>query len=111
MTMSDRLPAASGVGFKPKHIEGLLADPGPVAFIEVHAENYMGDGGIRHAQLAWLRERFALSIHGVGLSIGGAGPYALDLGVNVGGLLICTAGYVVGAALAANRETAAVIAR
>ena len=31
----------------------------------------MGDGGLPHAQLAMLRDRYALSIHGVGLSIGG----------------------------------------
>jgi len=61
----------AGVGFKPVHFDAVLADPGPLAFIEVHAENYMGAGGRPHAQLAALRDRFALSVHGVGLSIGG----------------------------------------
>ena len=42
------------------------------AFIEIHAENYFGAGGLPHAQLRALREQLALSIHGVGLSIGGA---------------------------------------
>ncbi|MFS8037545.1 DUF692 domain-containing protein [Xanthobacter sp. AM11] len=69
--MSVRLPTGAGVGFKPEHFDAMLADPGPLAFIEVHAENYMGAGGRPHAQLAALRERFALSVHGVGLSIGG----------------------------------------
>ena len=41
-------------------------------WFEVHAENYMGDGGRPIAQLRYLAERFALSIHGVGASIGGA---------------------------------------
>ncbi|MEM6563659.1 MAG: DUF692 domain-containing protein [Pseudomonadota bacterium] len=68
----NRLPAAPGVGYKPQHFSELLSDPGPVAWIEVHAENYMGDGGRPHAQLRALQERFALSIHGVGLSIGGS---------------------------------------
>jgi solute:Na+ symporter, SSS family len=36
----------------------------------------------------------------------GFGKYALDLGVNVWGLLICTAGYVLGAALAPRRQLA-----
>ncbi|MEL6318257.1 MAG: DUF692 domain-containing protein [Pseudomonadota bacterium] len=36
----------------------------------MHAENYMGAGGPAHADLAWLRERFPISVHGVGLSIG-----------------------------------------
>jgi uncharacterized protein (UPF0276 family) len=68
------LPAKTGVGFKPEHFDGLTADPGPMGFIEVHAENYMGDGGLPHAQLTDLHQRFALSVHGVALSIGAEGP-------------------------------------
>jgi uncharacterized protein (UPF0276 family) len=68
------LPTAPGVGYKPQHFSDLQADPGPVRWIEVHAENYMGDGGRPLAQLAALAEKFAVSIHGVGLSIGGEGP-------------------------------------
>ena len=67
------LPHRPGVGFKPQHYAGLTGDPGPVEWVEVHAENYMGDGGRALAQLASLRDRFALSVHGVGLSIGGEG--------------------------------------
>ncbi len=74
----DSLPAAPGVGYKPQHFSDLQADPGPVEWIEVHAENYMGDGGRPHAQLRALSERFALSIHGVGLSIGGEAPLDRD---------------------------------
>ena len=40
----------------------------------MHAENYMGDGGAPHALLSAIRDRFPLSLHGVGLSIGGARP-------------------------------------
>lgn len=65
------LPAAPGVGYKPQHYNDLRADPGPVAWLEVHAENYMGQGGRPLAQLAALKDDFALSVHGVGLSIGG----------------------------------------
>ncbi|KAA5601986.1 DUF692 domain-containing protein [Blastochloris sulfoviridis] len=68
------LPARAGVGFKSQHLDAILADPGPIGFVEVHAENYMGDGGRPHAQLAALHQRFALSIHGVGLSIGADRP-------------------------------------
>ncbi|WP_227267429.1 MNIO family bufferin maturase [Roseobacter weihaiensis] len=71
---SDRLPLAPGVGYKSQHFNDVMEDPGPVAWLEIHAENYMGDGGRPHAQLRALRERFALSVHGVGLSIGGADP-------------------------------------
>ena len=49
------------------------ADPGAVAWLEIHAENYMGAGGRPLAQLRHLSERFPISVHGVGLSIGGEG--------------------------------------
>lgn len=68
------LPNAPGVGYKPQHFQDLLDAPGPVAWLEVHAENYMGDGGRPLAQLKALSEKFPISIHGVGLSIGGEGP-------------------------------------
>jgi uncharacterized protein (UPF0276 family) len=77
----DRLPAAPGVGYKPQHFTDLLEGPGSVAWLEIHAENYMGAGGRPIAQLRHLAERFALSVHGVGLSIGGEGrldPEHLD---------------------------------
>lgn len=60
-----------GIGFKPMHMESLLAETAAVDFIEVHAENYMGAGGLPHHQLTQLRERLPLSVHGVGLSLGG----------------------------------------
>ena len=65
------LPARAGVGFKPEHFADIRASRAPVGFFEVHAENYMGAGGLPHAQLTALRADHALSIHGVGLSIGG----------------------------------------
>ncbi|WP_149193600.1 DUF692 domain-containing protein [Luteimonas suaedae] len=68
------LPVRAGVGFKPRHFDALRSDVAPPGFIEVHAENYMGTGGAPHAQLAALRERLPLSLHGVGLSIGGEDP-------------------------------------
>ena len=74
----DALPAAPGVGYKPQHYSAILADAAPVDWLEIHAENYMGDGGRPLAQLRALSERFAISVHGVGLSIGGEGPLDRD---------------------------------
>jgi uncharacterized protein (UPF0276 family) len=67
------LPALPGVGFKPEHFAAIRQNSDGIGFFEVHAENYMGAGGLPHAQLAALRAVRPLSIHGVGLSIGGAG--------------------------------------
>jgi len=68
-----KLPPAPGVGYKPQHFKDILDDARPVEWLEVHAENYMGEGGRPLAQLRHLAERFAISVHGVGLSIGGDG--------------------------------------
>ena len=74
MPAASNLPPRAGVGFKPQHFKDIIAAPQPLGFFEVHAENYMGAGGPPHAQLGALRERYALSIHGVGLSIGSMEP-------------------------------------
>jgi uncharacterized protein (UPF0276 family) len=63
-----------GIGFKPAHAAALLADGTDLDFVEVHAENLMGAGGPVHAQIDLVRREFALSLHGVGLSIGGEAP-------------------------------------
>ncbi|MDJ1636748.1 MNIO family bufferin maturase [Rhizobium rhizogenes] len=72
------LPHRAGVGFKPGHFTAIDAAAQPVGFFEVHAENYMGAGGPPHAQLSKLRQDYALSIHGVGLSIGSMQPLDTD---------------------------------
>ena len=72
-TLRKTLPAGPGVGYKPQHYAAIAADPGPVEWLEIHAENYMGFGGRPLAQLRALAERFPISVHGVGLSIGGEG--------------------------------------
>lgn len=72
------LPAAPGVGYKPQHYAEILSDPAPARWFEIHAENYMGDGGRPLAQLRAMAERFPISVHGVGLSIGGDGALDAD---------------------------------
>ena len=68
------LPARAGLGLKPEHFREVLATRPAIGFFEVHAENYMVDGGPFHHFLTRIRELYPLSLHGVGLSIGGAGP-------------------------------------
>lgn len=68
------LPSAAGVGYKPQHFKEIIENAAPVEWLEIHAENYMGDGGRPLAQLRHLAESFPISVHGVGLSIGGETP-------------------------------------
>jgi uncharacterized protein (UPF0276 family) len=66
------IPDRVGVGFKAQHAEAILnALPG-LGWLEIHPENYMVPGGPRHTLLEAVRDRYALSLHGVALSLGGA---------------------------------------
>ena len=51
----------------------MLADPAPVGWLEVHAENYFGGGRPRYC-LERLAQSYPIGLHGVGLSLGGAEP-------------------------------------
>lgn len=72
------LPLRAGVGYKAQHLDGILENPNAIGWIEIHAENYMGQGGRPISQLKHLREIYPVSCHGVGLSIGAEGPLDQD---------------------------------
>ncbi|MFZ3203542.1 MAG: DUF692 domain-containing protein [Pseudomonas sp.] len=69
-----QLPSRAGIGLKSQHYQQILESNPAVGFFEVHAENYLVAGGPFHHYLGLIRERYPLSIHGVGLSIGGQQP-------------------------------------
>ncbi|AYC33815.1 DUF692 domain-containing protein [Pseudomonas cavernae] len=69
-----QLPARAGLGLKSQHFSDILATAADIGFFEIHAENYMVEGGPFHHFLGLIRERYPLSVHGVGLSIGAEGP-------------------------------------
>jgi uncharacterized protein len=68
------IPAGGGTGLKHEHAGDIFGGGFAVDFFEIHAENFMGAGGPPHQLLRRIRADYPLSIHGVGLSIGGAGP-------------------------------------
>jgi hypothetical protein len=72
MRVDAAIPPRGGIGLKAEHYRAVLEGAPEVGFFEIHAENYMGAGGPPHHHLAAIRERYPISLHGVGLSIGGA---------------------------------------
>jgi uncharacterized protein (UPF0276 family) len=70
----------AGIGLRLPHLAPLAAGDVPVPdglWLEVHAENFMVDGGPRLAALLAVAERHPISLHGVGLALAGsrmAGP-------------------------------------
>lgn len=73
-----RIPARGGVGLKAEHYRTIVDTLPDIGFFEVHAENYMCAGGPPHRYLSAIRERYPLSLHGVGLSIGADRPLDKD---------------------------------
>ncbi len=66
------IPRMAGIGLRSPHIAEMLTRRPSAGWLEVHAENYMGDAPAV-AALETLRCHYPLSVHGVGLSIGSAG--------------------------------------
>ncbi|WP_193370707.1 MNIO family bufferin maturase [Pelagibius marinus] len=58
-----------GIGLRAAHLAEVMATRPDIAWVEVHAENYMG-GGKALRDLERIRESYAVSLHGVGLSLG-----------------------------------------
>jgi uncharacterized protein (UPF0276 family) len=65
------IPKAAGIGLRSRHIAEMLSRRPSVGWLEVHAENYMGESAAVPA-LEKLRQIYPLSVHGVGLSLGSA---------------------------------------
>lgn len=65
---------AAGIGLRATHYREMLERRPPLAFLEIHSENYFGAGGPPHYYLEQLRQNYPLSLHGVGLSLGSTDP-------------------------------------
>ena len=72
------LPCSATVGLKLDHCAAVLESKPKLEWFEVHPENYMCQGGLPHHYLTQIRENYQLSLHGVGLSIGGTEPPAQE---------------------------------
>jgi len=67
------LPAGAGIGLRSAHYAEFLATRPALPLVEVHSENYFAGG--RHLDvLLAVRRDTAVSLHGVGLSLGSADP-------------------------------------
>ncbi len=68
----------AGIGLRASHCRDFIERSPPAGWLEVHSENYFGDGGYDLFVLDRVRERYPVSLHGVGLALGSA-PTAQDL--------------------------------
>ena len=68
----------AGIGLRSLHYQAMLATTPSVSFLEVHSENFFGDGGQPLKYLRRFREDYPISTHGVGLSLGSTDPLDAD---------------------------------
>ncbi len=66
-----RLPLAAGIGLRAPHHAQILAERPVVAWWEVHSENFFCAGGAPIEFLQSIRQFYTISLHGVGLLLGG----------------------------------------
>ncbi|AXE99260.1 DUF692 domain-containing protein [Paraburkholderia hospita] len=64
------IPCDVGIGLRAPHYRQILSERPAIGWMEVHSENYFGDGGQPLHYLHRIRNAYPLSLHGVGLSIG-----------------------------------------
>jgi uncharacterized protein (UPF0276 family) len=72
------IPIRAGIGLRAPHCREIIESRPDIGWVEVHSENYFGDGGQPHHFLERIRADYPLSLHGVGLGLGSAGPLDRD---------------------------------
>jgi uncharacterized protein len=72
------IPASAGIGLRAQHHADILSCLPPVGWLEAHSENYFRLESPATAVLRRLRERYPVSLHGVGLSLGSTDPLDLN---------------------------------
>ena len=70
--MPDAQVPVVGIGWRHPHYAPVLEQQPALDFLEVHSENFFGEGGAALAVLEQGRAHYPISLHGVGLSLGSA---------------------------------------
>ena len=68
--LRNAVPCTAGIGLRAPHYREILDTRPAVGWVEVHSENFFGDGGQPHWFLERMRAHYPLSLHGVGLGLG-----------------------------------------
>jgi uncharacterized protein len=69
---------ALGLGLRTVHYRDILETSPKLDYFEIISENYLGDSRPARYHLDWIKERYPIVLHGVGLNILGPAPPASD---------------------------------
>lgn len=72
--IAETIPASAGIGLRAQHYQEIVESRPNIGWLEVHSENYFGDGGAPLFFLEQVRRYYPISLHGVGLSLGSVDP-------------------------------------
>lgn len=79
--------AGTGIGLRSPHIREVLESWPAVPWFEILADNHTAAGGPIAAQLTAIRERYPITLHSVGLSLGSTDPLDQDYLAMLKGML------------------------
>lgn len=65
---------SAGVGLRIPHFDEIIEKPALTPWVEIMADNWLSDGGLTAQMLDRLQGVLPISVHGVGLSLGGMDP-------------------------------------
>lgn len=74
MAYQQHLLTGTGIGLRQPHVEHFLQGTPAAGWLEVHSENYLQEKSKRRHQLRLIRNHYAISCHGIGLSLGSSDP-------------------------------------
>ena len=70
--------AAVGIGLRAPHYQDVLSSLPDIGFLEIHSENYFNPHSKNHFYLERIAEHYAMSFHGIGLSLGSSEPVNIE---------------------------------
>jgi uncharacterized protein len=68
------IPEKSGIGLRSPHYREILTSLPQTGWLEVHTENFFGEGGQPLYFLERIRSHYPMSFHGVGMFLGSTNP-------------------------------------
>jgi len=67
-----------GIGLRDPHFEQLMTEDHAVPWLELLADNFLARGGLQPRQLERIAQRYPVTLHCVGMNLGGVDPLDFD---------------------------------
>lgn len=68
----------AGIGLRDRHLDQVLSERPPIPWLELLADNYLAEGGLDPRHVESLRADYPMTLHCVGMNLGGTDPIDPD---------------------------------